>query len=386
MLWTGLKRGAIQIPVQMTMAEKIIPERIREARESTGLTDDQFAEAIDVTRGAVGHYETGQTSPRGEVLARIISVTGLPPSFFTKVRGRSVTRFRMPNWRSLKRMQRPARLRIGRRLEWTYDIVSLLEEFIDLPSISVPQIDFDFETGDDDEIELVADSLRQFWELGDEPIQDLPAVLECNGFILINEEVGCDDMDAVSRWQGGRPYILYANDVESYPRQLFNLAHELGHIVLHSSVEVNSKNLDKIERQANRFAGAFLLPRKRFASEVASTSIEYFLMMKTRWRVAVAAMVYRCKDLGILNPAQVQYMWKQMNVRGIRKKEPGDRDFPLSQPTVLATGLRMLAENGIKSKAGIVGDLTLNPADIERLSGLESEELQTKVIPLRLLN
>src|SRR5438067_2357390 len=101
---------------------QIIPERIREAREAAGLTDEQFAEAVGVSRQAVGHYETGVTAPRGDVFSRIIAVTRQPPSFFTRERRKSAERFRMPNWRSLKRMQRPHRLRIGRRLEWAYHI------------------------------------------------------------------------------------------------------------------------------------------------------------------------------------------------------------------------------------------------------------------------
>lgn len=364
---------------------KIIPERIREAREASGLTDEQFADAIGVSRGAIGHYETGLSAPRGEVFARIIDVTGQPPSFFTTPRNRSVSRFRMPNWRSLKRMQRPERLRIARRLEWAFDITSYVERFIELPPVRLPEIDFDYENDDDEKIESVAEAVRQLWGLAQEPVTELTAVLEFNGCILIEEDVKCEDMDAVSRWQGGRPYILYSREVQSTSRTLFNLAHELGHIVLHASVEVTSKNLDKIERQANRFAGAFLLPRSQFASEVASTSIDYFLAMKQRWRVAVAAMVYRCKDLEILNPVQVQYIWKQMNIRRIRKKEPLDNAFHLPKPTVLATGMRMLMDSGVQPKAQVAGTLALNTFDIESLCGLEREELQTKVVQLRLL-
>ena len=380
-----MKRGAFNLLKTMNEPRKVIPERIREARESAGFTDEEFAEVLSVSRAAIGQYETGQSLPRGEIFARIIDVTGQPNSFFTTPRNRSVTRFRMPNWRSLKRMQRPDRLRIARRLEWGFDITSYIERFIELPEVSVPDFDFDFETDDDEKIELVAEAVRSLWNLGEEPIPDLTAVLECHGFILIADRVNCNDMDAVSRWQGGRPYILYSVDVESNSRTLFNLAHELGHIILHTAVEVTSKNLDKIERQANRFAGAFLLPKKQFTSEIASTSIDYFLTMKQRWCVAVAAMVYRCKDLGILNPTQVQYIWKQMNVRGIRKSEPLDNSFQLPSPTVLATGIRMLIENDVQSEAQVVGTLALNSYDIESLSGMDRDELQTKVVQLKLI-
>ncbi len=365
---------------------RIIPERIREAREAAGFTDEQFADLIGVSRQSVGFYETGAAAPRGEVFSKIIAITRQPPTFFTVERKRSGDRFRMPNWRSLKRMQRPDRLRIGRRLEWAYYISQFVAEYVELPPVTFPEVRFDFQRDGDEKIELIAEELREFWNLGFGPIVDLGPILEYNGAVLIEESVGCEDMDAVSRWQGGRPFILYDAAEASNPRKLFNLAHELGHIVLHTSVEVNSKILDRMEHQANRFAGAFLMPRNTFAREVANTSIDYFLSLKGRWRVAVAAMVYRCKELQILNPHQVQYIWKQMNARKIRKKEPFDTAFPLSKPTVLSSAIGMLIEFKLKLPSQITEELCLNSQDVESLCAVPPGTLQNKVITLRLAN
>ena len=138
-------------------------------------------------------------------------------------------------------------------------------------------------------------------------------------------------------------------------------------LILHTSIEVNSKILDRMEHQDNRFAGAFLMRRKTFAREVANTYIDYFISMKGRWRVAVAAMVYRCKELKILNTDQVKYIWKQMNARNIRKKEQLDTAFPLSKPTVLGSAITMLIDAKIRMPAQIPEELCLNSQDIESL-------------------
>jgi Zn-dependent peptidase ImmA (M78 family)/transcriptional regulator with XRE-family HTH domain len=362
---------------------KIIPERIREARESVGLTDVTFADAIGVTRQSVGNYDTGVVSPRGDVFSKIIAVTRQPPAFFTTSRKHSAPQFQTPTWRSLKRMQRPDRLRIGRRLEWAYYITEYIAEYIDLPAVNLPAIEFDFDHHGPDRIEEIADELREFWNVGFGPVTDLAPLLEYNGIIVIEEVVNCEDMDAVSRWQGGRPFLLYAADQESNSRKLFNLAHELAHLLLHNSVEVNSRNLDRMESQANRFAGAFLMPRRTFTREIANTNINYFMSTKERWRVAVAAMIYRCKELGILNADQVKYLWKQMNARGIRKKEPLDNAFPLSPPTVLGSAANMLIENGIKLPTEVVEDLLLNANDVEAICGLTPGTLQNKIVPFK---
>jgi Zn-dependent peptidase ImmA (M78 family)/transcriptional regulator with XRE-family HTH domain len=362
---------------------KIIPERIREARESVGMTDDQFADAIGVSRQSVGAYETGAVSPRGDVFSKIITVTHQPPAFFTTARKYNAGRFLTPTWRSLKRMQRPDRLRIGRRLEWAYCIAEFMAEYVDLPQVNLPPIEFDYERDGNERIEEIADQVREFWNVGFGPITDLSPLLEYNGVIVVEEPVNCDDMDAVSRWQGGRPYMLYAADQASNSRKLFNLAHELAHLVLHNAIEVNSRNLDRMENQANRFAGAFLMPRRTFAREIANTTIDYFLSLKGRWRVAVAAMIYRCKELGILNPDQVKYLWKQMNARGIRRKEPLDNAFALSKPMVLASATQMLIDNKIKLPAQIAEDLVMNADDIESICALTPGTLQNKVVELK---
>jgi Zn-dependent peptidase ImmA (M78 family)/DNA-binding XRE family transcriptional regulator len=362
------------------METRIIPERIREARESVGMTDEEFADAIGVTRQSVGAYETGAKSPRGDVFSKIIAVTRQPPTFFTAPRKHNAERFLIPTWRSLKRMQRPDRLRIGRRLEWAFYIAESLAEYVDLPPVHLPALDFDFENDGNERIEEIADQLREFWNVGYGPITDLAPLIEYNGIIVVEEPVKCEDMDAVSRWQGGRPYMLYAADQESNSRKLFNLAHELGHLVLHNGVEVNSRNLDRMENQANRFAGAFLMPRKTFAREIANTTLDYFLSLKGRWRVAVAAMIYRCKELGILNADQIKYLWKQMNARGIRKREPLDNAFALSKPTVLGSAVQMLIDNKVKLPAEIAEDLFLNAEDVESLCSLPKGALQNKVL------
>lgn len=366
---------------------KIIPERIREAREARGFTAESFSELLGVTRQAVGQYEIGQSAPSAEVMGRIISVTGQPPAFFTTERRRNSSLFRRPFWRSLKRMERHHRLRIKRRLEWAYDIVQYVELFIDLPAVRLPQIDFDWLVDQETNfecIEQIAEDLRKYWDLGSGPILGLERVLEANGLILIRDEVKCDDMDAVSRWQGGRPYILYSREVISSPRCMYNLAHELGHIILHADIDVDSDNLKKIEKQADRFAGAFLLPRESFPRDVIGSSLKHFIYLKERWGVSIAAMIYRCKDLGVLTKNQYVYLVKQMNYNKIRIKEPLDDYFPVPVPTVLDESLRMLIQHDVQSKTDIQSALGINASDIEELCGAEPEFLDNKVVSLNL--
>lgn len=358
---------------------KPIPERIREAREARGLTPDAFAELLDITKQAVAQYESGLIAPSGEVMGRIIAVTRQPPSFFVTSRSRSANGI-SPFWRGLKRMELHHRKRIARRLEWASDIVAYVGRFIHLPEVSLPTIDFEPATDPLEKIEDIAELVRDAWSLGRGPVGDIAAMMELHGIIMVQESVACPDMDAVSCWQGGRPYVLFSTEVESGPRNTFNVAHELGHVLLHSAVEVTSENLKEIEKQANRFASAFLLPRERFSREVLGTSIGHFKLLKESWGVSIAAMAYRCKDLEIFNDNQLGYVMKQMNMMKIKLKEPLDELFQVRKPSILAASIKMLIDNGVQTKSQIEEALNLNMADVESLAGVEPGYLNSRVV------
>jgi Zn-dependent peptidase ImmA (M78 family)/transcriptional regulator with XRE-family HTH domain len=361
---------------------QIIPERIKEAREARGFTRETFADVLGITPQAVAQYEVGQHSPGPEIMAGIINTTEQPPGFFSAQRPSVRENFGTPYWRSLARMNRSDRLRIARRLEWCADIVAYIERFIELPSLRLPAVTLPKDVADVEALEVAAEAVRDAWQLGSLPISHLAPTLESNGIVLIKEAVHCADMDAVSRWQAGKPYILLSEDKHSLPRENYDLAHELAHLLCHAHIEVNSDSLASIERQANYFAGALLLPRKSFPQEVLSTSLKYFLELKVRWRVSVQAMVYRCKDLGILNQSQVAYLWRQLSK--MRTFEPLDDAFEPERPTLLSAALNMLIANGVQTRAQIVEALKLNHSDIEQLCGSEPGFLDHKIVRLEL--
>jgi Zn-dependent peptidase ImmA (M78 family)/transcriptional regulator with XRE-family HTH domain len=360
---------------------KPIPERIKEAREARGYTLERFAEVLQVTRQAVAQYETGQIVPSSDTMSRIAGATAQPPAFFITPHERASDDI-SPFWRSLKRMEEHHRRRIARRLQWAYDISEFIGRFIHLPDIRLPHVEFDSELGTDEEVERAAMAVRELWGCGSGPVRNLVALFEDNGILLVHEAVECEDMDAVSCWQCGRPFILFSAEVSSGPRSAFNLAHELGHLVLHAGVEIGIRNLDRIEKQANRFAGAFLLPRETFSREVLGTSIGYFKYLKERWGVSIAAMVYRCKDLGVLSKSQQAYLMRQMNYLKMKEVEPLDDQFAPGQPALLGESLRMLINEGVQGKAQIERAIPINLADIESLCRLPKGYLDTRVISL----
>lgn len=50
------------------------PAERRRLREAVGLSQQEVADALGVTRAAVGHWETGLRSPRGRLLSEYVTV------------------------------------------------------------------------------------------------------------------------------------------------------------------------------------------------------------------------------------------------------------------------------------------------------------------------
>ena len=91
-----------------------------------------------------------------------------------------------------------------------------------------------------------------------------------------------------------------------------------------------------------------LLPRRSFPNEVYTPRLDAFVELKRRWKVAIQAMVYRCKDLGIFDEDQITNLYKQISYRKWRTKEPLDdpKLLPLEQPTLLNRAVTLVLESG----------------------------------------
>jgi transcriptional regulator with XRE-family HTH domain len=55
----------------------LIGQRMRTKREQLGLSQQQFADMIGVSKGAVGQYDIGYTTPRPKRFERIAEVLGV---------------------------------------------------------------------------------------------------------------------------------------------------------------------------------------------------------------------------------------------------------------------------------------------------------------------
>src|SRR5260370_10566357 len=93
----------------------------------------------------------------------------------------------------------------------------------------------------------------------------------------------------------------------------------------------------QMEREANAFAGAFMAPANDVGPYFSQRRIDLALLanLKPEWRMAVASLLYRAKQLGFVNDNQTRYLLQQFTAHKIRMREPPELDFPSEKPTTM---------------------------------------------------
>ena len=172
--------------------------------------------------------------------------------------------------------------------------------------------------------EKAADSFRRHYNLSiNQPISNLIDILENIGILIIeieNKNNMFDGFDGLSEIINNRPVIIIKN-ISDGARQRFTIAHELGHLLL----EIKDSNIDE-EKLCNAFASSLLMPKEAVINEFGSIrknlSFYELISFKKEYKVSIAAIIYRLKELNIIS----EYTYKNLNIfmskNNYKKEEP----------------------------------------------------------------
>lgn len=360
--------------------------RLKSARKYRGKTIIELANDIDVSKQAVSQYENGTSAPVFEVLMKIIKALKFPREYFYEEDSISInlgnTYFRASSklTKKEKSIQKEKSILIGK-------IFNVLNEYLDFPKLNLPSVNHDLS------IDEIALQVREYWNLGDEPITDMIYVLEKNGIVVTSMNTNTDTVDAYSLRQdinGKTNYVVVlGNDKFSAARRQFSAAHELGHIILHDDFlemdQMSKEEIRDIENQAHQFASAFLLPKNTFARDIAAypTNLDYYVQLKKKWRTSISAMLVRANNIGILAYTSYQALERKISRLGWRTSEPLDDTLIMNQPTLLKRAVNILIDNDLFTPEEFIKELSknkisLNGDEIEELLGLDKGTLKLK--------
>lgn len=364
----------------VTGSDQFVPARLQIARHARGLKQIELAEAIGRAPPLLSKWESDSydNAPDSAAVAALSAKLRVSASWFYKPITSSLSQ---PFYRSLKSELNRARDKLSARLTFVDAIHESLTERVEFPDEDVPDLlgATDFRLLRYEDIDRVARQAREFWGLGDDPIDDLLMVIENAGVVIGEDLVESSKLDGVSAWSSrGVPMMLLAKDKNVGVRRRFDAAHELGHIVLHRSVTKADfdEHFTLVEEQAMAFASAFLLPASSFVSDIRDTNLDEFADKKPKWKVSIGAMIKRLERLHLISSDYARNLWKYYSYRQWRGCEPFDDAIEVERPVNLKTALELVAEEGRAEILDLLRDVGLLPSDIHELTGIERRLLE----------
>lgn len=351
-------------------------KRVELARKRCRYTSKILAEKAGIAPVTLSRVLNGKQIPDEVTQARLVSALGFPSEFFEKDDADEIDA-RSASFRSLSGMtarERDASLSAG---SIAFEVADWLNNEYQLPEPDL--LDLEYER---DPISA-AQTIRQYWGLGEKPIGNIIKLLEAKGARIFSLSEMTKNVDAFSLWRNDEPFI-FLNTFKTAERSRFDAAHELGHLILHKHGGPGDRSA---EMEANNFASAFLMPANDVKTRLPYVSnLRQIIAEKKRWRVSAAALCYRLHKIGTISDWHNRTFNIQLNQR-----------YGTSEPNGIereASGVWKMVFDDLwqqrKSRAAIANELKIPESELENLVfGLaaqnSNEQTEGEILGLRLI-
>jgi Zn-dependent peptidase ImmA (M78 family)/DNA-binding XRE family transcriptional regulator len=333
------------------------PEMLKLAREAREFTQSDLASHSKVTQALISKIENGLiTAPSDDVVMKFAEAVRFPTGFFYE----KVKILGLPHYHYRKRSKIGAKIlnQIGATINIRFQHISkLLRSFENPVEKPIPQYDLD-DAGITPE--KVAERLRGYWMLPRGPIADLVDLIESAGGIVILCRFGTSLLDGISFRAEGMPPLFFMNRDVPGDRFRFSLAHELGHMVMHTIPGDD----ERMEDEAHRFAAAFLMPAAEIRPYLAVPKLSALARVKAYWKVSIKSLIKRAYDLKLITDNQ--YRW--LNVQYAKSFKSGE---PVSIEIEHPSRLREMVQYHLRELKYTIRELAnfllINKEDLERV-------------------
>lgn len=255
----------------MSISPKQLGQRLRDAREVNGLTQEDVGRHLDVARSAIAEIEAGRRSVSGLELDRLAYLFGrdlrdfLAPEPVGSSGDVLTALFRaQPSIAQSDVLMDELRqsVHLGRELSRLEERLSIQTRAMTAAFYPLPSPRGRYEAVEQGEKTALEE--RRRLGLGDTPIDDLAELLEDEGVRTAWIDLP-DDVSGLSILDPSVGLFIVVNSVHHWYRRRFSYAHEYAHVLFDrerlGTVSVASERDDLREVRANAFAAAFLLPR-----------------------------------------------------------------------------------------------------------------------------
>ena len=361
-------------------------EKLQSVRELNGLSRKELADKLNLSEQAIWQYENQYTVPKFEVANELKKIFNVKAQFFytepfiTNISDVETIAYRAEDREARKKTKMETTF-----IDFNSYFLNKFESKLNLPTTtlsllrdeSIHLYNMNLETNDRlHQIERIAENARE--KLDVKTNSELLYKLELSGIYILEKNMG-PSIDAYSTWTNQeKPFIILGNKKKSAVRRNFDLAHELGHLLLHYKIDMDSLTKDehkKIEKEANDFASFFLLPKEQFLKDFLTISKksnpESYLDMKMDYMVSIAALEYRAYKMGLLTFEENRYFYATLNRKDYKKNEPLDEDIPIIRPGKVRSLLDLILKNRLISLDDLFNDYYIDRSFLESLFGFE---------------
>lgn len=344
------------------------------ARKARGMTQTELAEALDCKQAAISKIEQGLLGVSVEMHEGLARVLGYPKPFFEREGG--IHAAGMKYRRARAALPAKVRDRLDAENNVTSFVLQELLESVSLPENRIPDLPT-IEAGGPGE---VARAVREMWKMPRGPITDLTAWVESAGAVVVHADFGTSQMDGVYYPFANLPHVVFLNRATPGDRMRFTLAHELGHIVMHQ----RRVDVEVMEWESDTFTGEFLMPEDDIRPHLYELTLPRLANLKRTWKVSMAALLYRAKDLGTITAHRYKQLWMEMGKAGFRKNEPQELAVAHERPRLLTDMVSAHLDVLNYTVAELSEAIRLDEADFRRFYLGERTALRlVKSIPLQ---
>lgn len=348
------------------------PARLTQARARRSVTKTDLAAEVGVSAAAIGQYEAGINSPRADVLDRLAKALDVRPSFFSV--GRPMARIDTVNahFRSLRSARVSDRQKALATATLLWELMFALERHVRLPETDLPEVPRGSSPAE------AASLLRRHWDLPDGPIKHLVATAESRGIVVsVRPLAEIDSVDAFSIVIVDRPIIITTpRRTENVFRHRFSIAHEIGHLLLHSDSEEHSP---VIEKEADEFAAAFLTPAAAMdAAMPQRLDLAVLDSLGRTWGVSPTSLVRRMVERGRTTESSARRAYQRLSAVYDSKADPTS-SYPGEVPTLLRKAADLASDHGAPVHV-LSESLKISPAQVRDLLGEIDKRPQLRLV------
>lgn len=367
-------------------------EKMKEIRELNGLSRKELADKLEITEQAVWQYENEKFLPRIEILNKLREFFAVETRYFftpSYLNNAIVSEEKIAYRADDRESRKKTKLELS-YLNFIDYYIRYFEKNIMLPNNTIKNIrnkclEYIHKASPADRIaaiQQIAIYARKKLRISNN--RDLMYILENSGIYVLEKNLGAT-IDAYSTCtEDGRLYIILGTMRKSAVRRNFDLAHELGHLLLHDDIDMellSPQEFKAIEKEADLFASAFLLPEKEFIADFADirrkSNPDAYLELKRKYMVSIASLEMRAYHLDLINYQENRYFWAQLYKKGYRKYEPLDDEIVPIKPAKIRSLVRFTLDNKVIHLDQVLQEFLVLPSFFEKLFNLDHNFFQS---------